>query len=362
LLLHLTLLLISPSNASTEDKPTASSANFDPSAAKGSIPLVSAQINLLDSSAYDREFSFGLTPAGGKRMYVITTDSRESLHEWISAILDCGATYSPTSKTLLEHSNVEKVSVFSTKEGFLWKHGEFTVLKVYKRRYFVLEQGSLIYYRGNDPTSLAEPLRVVDLRGASVSLMPLAECANVHALMPSGSVSVNCQNVINLTTAGEYLRTFTLVAQDEAIALEWISAIQAMIMQLNSESGTGKIYPSPDRVPRNSISRFMGLFTGGDSSSTEIKNYERKPAEAETGRPKTDMGSKDTSGAAQPKKIKSAKEMSPESLALYMHLCSRAATGKNIPTDDPNFPTLTSELAAIGIPPPRRLSLLLRGG
>ncbi|KAG7554233.1 Pleckstrin homology domain [Arabidopsis suecica] len=102
--------------------------------------------------------------------------------------------------------------------GWLTKQGEY--IKTWRRRWFVLKQGKLFWFKDSDITRVSRPRGVV----------PVASC-----LTAKGAEDVlNKQNAFELSTRDE---TMYFIADSEKEKEDWINSIGRSIVQ-NSRSVT----------------------------------------------------------------------------------------------------------------------------
>lgn len=221
------------------DEATANKCNSDGSTSIDSLPLESAKVTLLKTQDLNRPYTIGLQPAGQKRTYVITADSAASLKSWVKAMLDCGSVYAPGSSTIDEiksEDTVERVSPYSTIEGWLWKRGGR--IASWKFRYMMIENGLLHYYKGNDPASLSQPIRSILLYDAQVHHLSIPETQEYVSHLPKGSVLTGVASSIRLIPPPSLnLRSFVFCAHNEAEATRWVDKIQRAIQGKDREEG-----------------------------------------------------------------------------------------------------------------------------
>jgi len=97
----------------------------------GSILLPQAMLAVFASDVFPtHDFCFGVTPADGERQYILEADTASHRAEWLRALAE------PVRQRLRAHRD-------SVREGWLVKRG--SVVRNFKRRYFVLRHGSLVY-------------------------------------------------------------------------------------------------------------------------------------------------------------------------------------------------------------------------
>jgi hypothetical protein len=261
---------------STEDVSKVTSSNLE-AEALGKIPVAGARITVFEPDVYKRPHVFGIQPEASKRTYIVVCDTRDALEDWVATILTLGASYDPTSRTLGDQAtglDMVPASMFSQREGYMWKQGAIptfpTFKKQFKSRFFVLEHDTLFYYR--DRSSADTFYGSVSLINALVELVPLEEAVQTHAQLPPGAVVNGVRNVVALTPealaggSSDGARRWIFVCQDEATAAGWVLALQANA-KLSSAGNGGSGPPSPEASPRPLLGPPVALSLSNTSAA-----------------------------------------------------------------------------------------------
>eukprot|EP00455_Lapot_gusevi_P002810 TRINITY_DN1115_c0_g1_i3.p1 TRINITY_DN1115_c0_g1~~TRINITY_DN1115_c0_g1_i3.p1 ORF type:complete len:874 (+),score=260.49 TRINITY_DN1115_c0_g1_i3:115-2736(+) len=167
----------------------------------GTIPLQDCSVVLFDEADYDVPHSFGITPANSLRTFLITAESDQQRDTWINALAP-------------DRANPTKVDPTSLKEGYMQKLGNR--VKNWKRRYFILNQEELRYYRNKgDPA----PAGIIKLQGARIELEADDSYNQIYtfSLLPQ---VVPTEDLIG--------RKYIMVAPSKNDMISWVNSLRSV--------------------------------------------------------------------------------------------------------------------------------------
>lgn len=219
----------------------------------GDIPISGAELNMFHLGRHRSDkkdvFSFGITPKGEKRSFILAAETAEGRSKWVMALLKAGAV-----------SGVNRI----IHEGWLEKTGAGGIPKGFKRRYFVMTPGNLKYYDKPDST---KPSGAIVLKGTKVEL--------------ESTSAIKYHFSITLQNGG---RRYDIKAASEDVAKQWvdicngIDSKKTLLAPAASDTmllATGFIASENPCDALGSI--LAGLQNAGDDSDhTEDEDEEKK--------------------------------------------------------------------------------------
>eukprot|EP01119_Soliformovum_irregulare_P007033 TRINITY_DN1943_c0_g2_i1.p1 TRINITY_DN1943_c0_g2~~TRINITY_DN1943_c0_g2_i1.p1 ORF type:complete len:515 (-),score=150.09 TRINITY_DN1943_c0_g2_i1:10-1554(-) len=181
--------------------------------------LLSVSPDLLEN------FNFEVETPG--RTYTFHAEDNVLLQEWVMMI-QRNITWLKehvTEEFVDPRMTVQQVQLAPERQGYLNKAIEKGAGVIYQRRWFVLQQGVIYYFKSTTDSS---PMGLIDLKGSSIKIVPKGTVTQPYL-----------KNSFELYTPN---RTYWLYADSAILMREWVESIQSCIQDFLKK----ELFSTPD--------------------------------------------------------------------------------------------------------------------